>query len=133
MIRIHMFLSIGILGVALIIGWGTLGRAGQRQGTPVHQYDAQVQSITIDRCGLRPGMCEGSIVLQLQDGKEVALAAQPGTWIKRGDQLLLIAEWGVGNYIRAQAAPIPTTAGQEGAGGSSPGERAVTLEETSRE
>jgi hypothetical protein len=91
-IRIPMLMRVGILGVALMIGWETLGRAGQSQGMPVHQYAGQVQSIKIDRCGLQPGTCEGSIVLKLQDGKEVALAIQPGTWIKRGDQLLLIDE-----------------------------------------
>jgi hypothetical protein len=39
----------------------------------------------------------------------------------------------VGNYIRAQAAPLPAGASREGAVGTSPGERALTLEETSRE
>ena len=133
MIRITMRMRVSIVGVALMVGWGTLGRAGQSQGMPVHQYAGQVQSVKIDRCGLQPGTCEGSIVLKLQDGKEVALAIQPGTWIKRGDQLILIDELGVGNHIRAQAAPIPTMAAREGAVGSSPGERALTLEETSQE
>lgn len=105
MIRITTLMKIGVLGVALIIGWGGLGSAGQRQETPVHQYTGQVQSIKIDRCGLQPGTCEGSIVLKLQDAKEVALAIQAGTWIKRGDQLILIDELAVGNYIRAQATP----------------------------
>ena len=133
MIRIATLMGVGILVVALIVGWGTLGSAGQRQGTPVHQYAGQVQSIKVDRCGLEPGTCEGSIVLKLQDGREVALAIQPGTWIKRGDQLVLIDELAVGNYLRAQAMPIPATAGREGGVGSSPGERALTLEDTSGE
>src|ERR1700752_2137979 len=133
MIRMTTLMIVGVLGVAFVVGWGGLGRAGQRQGTPVNQYAGQVQSIKIDRCGLQPGTCEGSIGLKLQDGKEVALAIQPGTWIKRGDQLILIDELGVGNYIRAQAATIPTTAVREGAVGSSPGERALTLEETGLE
>jgi hypothetical protein len=133
MIRIAKLMRVGVLGVALIVGWGTLGSAGQGQGSPVHQYTGQVQSIKIDRCGLQPGTCEGSIVLKLQGGQEVALAIQPGTWIKRGDQLVLIDQLGVGNYIRAQATPLPTTAVREGAVGSSPGERALTLEETGRE
>jgi len=133
MIRMTTLMRVVVLGVALIIWWEIMGSAGQRQGTPVHQYAGQVQSIKIDRCGLQPGTCEGSILLKLQDGKEVALAIQPGTWIKRGDQLILIDELGVGNYIRAQAAPLPTTAAREGTVGSSPGERALTLEETSQE
>jgi hypothetical protein len=133
MISMATRMQVAVLGVALIFGWGTLGGAGQRQATSVHQYTGQVQSIKIDRCGLEPGTCEGSIVLKLQDGREVSLAIQPGTWIKRGDQLILIDELGVGNYIRAQATPLPATATREGAVGSSPGERALTLEETARE
>lgn len=130
MFCITTLMRVGVLGAALVLGWGTLGRAGERQPTPVHQYTGQVQSIKIDRCGLQPGTCEGSIVLKLQDGREVALAILPGTWIKRGDQLVLIDELGVGNYIRAQAAPLPAAAPREGTVGSSPGERALTLEET---
>ena len=131
--RIATLVGVGVLGVALVVGWGTLGSAGQHQRTPVRQYTGQVQSIKIDRCGLQPGTCEGSIVLQLQGGEEVALAILPGTWLKRGDQLVLIDELGVGNYIRAQAAPLPAAAAREGAVGTSPGERALTLEETARE
>jgi hypothetical protein len=131
--RIATLIGVGVLGVTFIVGWGTPGSAGQRQGTPVRQYSGQVQSIKIDRCGLEPGTCEGSIVLKLQDGREVALAIQPGTWIKRGDQLVLIDELAVGNYLRAQAMPLPATAPREGTVGSSPGERALTLEETARE
>ena len=133
MIRITILMGVGLLGAALAIGWGTLGRAGEPQPTPVHQYTGQVQSIKIDRCGLQPGTCEGSVVLKLQGGQEVALAILPGTWIRRGDQLVLIDELGVGNYIRAQAAPLPAAASREGAVGTSPGERALTLEETARE
>jgi hypothetical protein len=126
-------LRVGILGLAFTVGWGALGGAGQPQGTSVRQYTGQVQSIKIDRCGLQPGTCEGSIVLKLRDGREVALAIMPGTWIKRGDQLVLIDELAVGNYLQAQAAAIPAKTTPEGAVGSSPGERALTLEETSGE
>ena len=131
--RITTLMGVGLLGAVLVVGWGTLGRAGERQAAPVHQYAGQVQSIKIDRCGLQPGTCEGSIVLKLQSGQEVALAILPGTWIKRGDQLVLIDELGVGNYLRAQAAPLPTAASREGAVGTSPGERALTLEEATRQ
>jgi hypothetical protein len=131
--RITTGIGVGLLGAVLIVGWGALGRAGERQATPVHQYTGQVRSIKIDRCGLQPGTCEGSIVLQLQGGQEVALAILPGTWIQRGDQLVLIDELGAGNYIRARAAPLPAAAPREGGVGTSPGERALTLEEASRQ
>jgi hypothetical protein len=122
-----------ILGTILMVGWVSLGMAGEQRQAPIHQYTGQIQAIKIDRCGLQPGTCEGSIVLKLQGGQEIALAILPGTWIKRGDQLVLIDELGVGNYIRAQAAPLPAAASREGAVGTSPGERALTLEETARE
>jgi hypothetical protein len=122
-----------LLGTILVVGWVSLGMAGEQRQAPIHQYTGQVQAIKIDRCGLQPGTCEGSIVLKLQGGQEVALAILPGTWIKRGDQLVLIDELGVGNYIRAQATPLPATAAREGAVGTSPGERALTLEETAGE
>jgi hypothetical protein len=133
MIRITTLIGIGVLGAMLVVGWGTLGNAGEPQRTPVHLYTGQVRSINIDRCGLQPGTCEGSIILKLEGGQEVALSILPGTWIKRGDQLVLIDELGVGNYIRAQAAPLPAVARREGAVGTNPGERALTLEETGRE
>lgn len=130
MTRIMALLDACVFGAVLVVGWGTQGSAGERQTTPVHQYAGQIQSIKIERCGLQPGTCEGSIVLKLQGGQEVTLAILPGTWMKRGDQLVLIDELGVGNYIRAQAAPLPTATPREGAVGSSPGERILTLEET---
>jgi hypothetical protein len=60
---------------------------------------------------------------------EVTLAILPGTWIKRGDRLVLIDELGVGNYIMAQAAPLPEGASRPGTVGSSIGERAITVEQ----
>jgi hypothetical protein len=133
MIRITRLMRVGMLGAVLLAAWGMLGNAGEPQRTPVHQYTGQIASIKIDRCGLQPGTCEGSVVLRLQGGQDVALAILPGTWIKRGDQLVVIDELAVGNYIRAQAAPLPASAPREGTVGTSPGERALTLEETSRE
>jgi hypothetical protein len=53
----------------------------------------------------------------------VALAIRPGTWIQRGNQLVLIDELAVGNYLKARAAQLP----------GSKDEMAITLEETARE
>jgi hypothetical protein len=133
MIRITRLIRVGMLGAVLFVSWGMLGIAGEPQRTPVRQYTGQIKSIKIDRCGLQPGTCEGSVVLSLQGSQEVSLAILPGTWIKRGDQLVVIDELAVGNYIRAQAAPLPASAQREGTVGTSPGERALTLAETSRE
>jgi hypothetical protein len=37
----------------------------------------------------------------------VTLAIMPGTWIKRGDSVVTIDELGVGNYVKAEAIPVP--------------------------
>jgi hypothetical protein len=132
MSRITTIIGLSILGAALLVGWGTLGHAGEQRRTAVHQYTGQISSIKIDRCGLQPGTCEGALVLRLQGGQEVTLAIQPGTWIKRGGELALIDELGVGNYITVQAAPLPTAGPGPGTVGSSPGERALTIEEATR-
>jgi hypothetical protein len=96
-----------LLCTALAVGWVSLGVAGEQRQTPIKQYEGQVKSIKIDKCGLQPGTCEGSIVLAQKGGSDVALLIKPGTWIQRGDQLVLIDELGVGNYLKARAAQVP--------------------------
>jgi hypothetical protein len=120
-----------LLGTAFAVGMLSLGVAGEQKGTPSKQYEGQIKSIKIDKCGLTPGSCEGSIIIAQKTGGDVTLAILPGTWIKRGDHLVLIDELGVGNYVKAQATPIAAGL-REGAVGSSPGERAYLLEETGR-
>jgi hypothetical protein len=113
-----------LLCTALAVGLVSLGVAGEQRQTPVKQYEGQVKSIKIDKCGLQPGTCEGSIVLaQKRGGSDVALVIRPGTWIQRGDQLVLIDELAVGNYLKARAAQLP---GYKD-------ELAITLEETKGE
>jgi hypothetical protein len=51
------------------------------------------------------------------------LVTRPGTWIQRGDQLVLIDELGIGNYLKARAAQLPGWKD----------ELAITLEETAGE
>jgi hypothetical protein len=71
-------------------------------------YEGQIKSMKIDNCGLQPGSCEGSVILAQAGGTgEVRLAIQPGTWLKRGDQLVTIDELGVGNYVKVEAVQIP--------------------------
>jgi hypothetical protein len=112
-----------LLGAALAMGLVSLGVAGDQRQTPVKQYEGQVRAIKIDKCGLQPGTCEGSIVLAQKAGGEVALLIKPGTWIQRGDQLVLIDELAVGNYLQAQAAQLPGWKD----------ELAITLRETARQ
>jgi hypothetical protein len=85
--------------------------AGGASSAKMQPYEGQIRSIKIDKCGLQPGTCEGSIILARTGGAgEVTLAIRPGTWLKRGDQFVTIDELGVGNYVKAEAVQIP---GQE--------------------
>jgi hypothetical protein len=121
-----------LLCTVLFGGWVSRASAGEQRQAPVKQYRGQIKSVKIDRCGMQPGTCEGSIVLAQAGGPEVTLALLAGTWLKRGDQLVLIDALGVGNYVTVQATPLPATAPREGTVGSSPGERVITLEESSQ-
>jgi hypothetical protein len=91
----------------LLLAWMTLamgamawGGAGEQRW---RQYWGQVHSITIDRCGQRPGSCEGTIVLTPRRGREVSLAIRPGMWLKRGDRLVHLEELRVGDQLHVQA------------------------------
>ena len=111
-----------LLSAALVIGGVAVGSAAAPQHethTAIHEYEGQIKSVKIDHCGMQPGSCEGSVILSQPGGREVTLAIKPGTWIERGNQLVLIEDLGVGNYIKARATALP---GQ-------PGEQAITLEQ----
>jgi hypothetical protein len=110
-------LVVFLVSVALCVGWGSRGGGGEHRWAPVRQYAGHIQSIKIDQCGLQPGTCEGSIVLKLSGGQEVTLAIRPGTWMKREDQLVLIEDLRVGDYVTAHATSVP----------GEPGERAITI------
>jgi hypothetical protein len=97
-----------LLCTALSWGLVSLALAGAPATAKVQPYEGQIRSIKIDKCGLQPGTCEGSIILaQAGSGGEVTLAIKPGTWLKRGDQFVTIDELGVGNYVKAEAVQIP--------------------------
>jgi hypothetical protein len=100
-----------LLCTALSWGFVSLALAGTPSTASVQPYEGQIRSIKIDKCGLQPGTCEGSVILARAGGAgEVNLAIKPGTWLKRGDQFVTIDELGVGNYVKAEAIQIP---GQE--------------------
>jgi len=82
--------------------------AGAASTAKVMPYEGQIKAIKVDKCGLQPGSCEGSIILARAGGAgEVTLAIKPGTWLKRGDQFVTIDELGVGNYVKVEAIQIP--------------------------
>ena len=87
------------------------GIAGGGYSAKVQPYEGQIKSIKVDKCGLQPGSCEGSVILAPVGGRgEVTLAIKPGTWIKRGSQLVTIDELGIGNHVKVEAVQLP---GQE--------------------
>jgi hypothetical protein len=82
--------------------------AGSASSAKTQQYAGQIKAIKVEKCGLQPGSCEGSVILaRAAGGGEVTLAIKPGTWLKRGDQLVTIDELGVGNYVKVEAVQLP--------------------------
>jgi len=95
-----------IAWISLTIGLASLGTAGEPKTALLKQYWGKIISVRVDKCGKRPGLCEGMIILAQRDGGPLALAIRPGTWIKRGDQLVLLEELSVGDNIHVQAIEI---------------------------
>jgi hypothetical protein len=95
-----------VLCLALSLLIVPLVMAGQGQQAKVQPYEGQIRSVKIDKCGMQPGSCEGSVILARKGGEEVTLAIKPGTWLKRGDQLVTIDELGVGNYVKVEAVQL---------------------------
>src|SRR5262245_13543194 len=96
-----------LIGVIFIAAAATMGMAGDGPKLPVKRYEGQIRAIKIDRCGLEPGQCIGSIIMAQRDGQEVTLGIRPGTWLKRGANLVFIEDLSVGNYVTAEAVAIP--------------------------
>ena len=92
--------------ISLTIGLASLGTAGEPRTASLKQYWGKIISVRVDKCGKRPGLCEGVIILAQREGGPLALAIRPGTWIKRGDQLVLLEELSVGDNIHVQAIEI---------------------------
>ena len=102
--RILILLLCGVLSLALVAST----MAGGGYSAKAQAYEGQIKSVKIDKCGLQPGSCEGSVILaRAAGGGEVTLAIKPGTWLKRGDQLVTIDELGVGNYVKVEAVQLP--------------------------
>jgi hypothetical protein len=100
-----------LLGATLLLALGVSVMAGGASSAKAQPYEGQIRSVKIDKCGLQPGSCEGSVILARAAGAgEVILAIKSGTWLKRGDQFVTIDELGVGNYVKVEAVQIP---GQE--------------------
>jgi hypothetical protein len=99
-----ILLCCGVCALALVAS----AMAGAAASAKVQPYEGQIKSIKIEKCGLQPGSCEGSVILGRAGGAgEVNLAIRPGTWLKRGERLVTIDELGVGNYVKVEAVQLP--------------------------
>jgi hypothetical protein len=97
-----------LLGAACSVAPVAAVMAGGAPSAKVQPYEGQIKAVKIDKCGLQPGTCEGSVILaKAGGGEEVTLAIKPGTWLKRGDQLVTIENLGVGNYVQVEALQLP--------------------------
>jgi hypothetical protein len=94
-----VLLLCAVCSLALVASVMAAGSAAKLQ-----PYEGQIKSIKVDKCGLQPGSCEGSVILSRSgNAGDVTLAIKPGTWLKRGDQFVTIDELGVGNYVKVEA------------------------------
>jgi hypothetical protein len=102
--RILILLLCGVFSLVLVAS----AMAGTASSAKMQPYEGQIKAIKVEKCGLQPGSCEGSVILaRAAAGGEVTLAIKPGTWLKRGDQLVTIDELGVGNYVKVEAVQLP--------------------------
>ena len=101
--------------IALALGSMAQGAVGEQGWSHLQQYWGQVQSISVDKCGQRPGLCEGTMVLTLRHGSTVRLAIRPGMWLKRGDRLVRLEELRVGDQIHAQAFEVARAGAEQAA------------------
>jgi hypothetical protein len=93
------------LTLVLSLGNVSPGLAGQGYTTAV--YEGKITSVKIDKCGLQPGLCEGSILLTPQSGEAARVDVRIGTWIKRGDTFLTIEDLKAGDQVKAQTFRLP--------------------------
>ena len=96
-----------LISVIVTVGAVSIGVAGDGPKLPVKRYEGQIKAIKVERCGIEPGQCIGSIVLAQKGGGEVTLGIRPGTWLKRGANFVYIEDLAVGNYIMAEAVAMP--------------------------
>jgi hypothetical protein len=82
-----------------------LGQAGQGYTTTI--YEGQIKAVKIVKCGMQPGLCEGSIILARQGSEDTQVEVRIGTWIKRGGNFLTIEDLNIGEQVKAQTFRLP--------------------------
>jgi hypothetical protein len=95
--------QVSLVWLMLTGAWLPMAIAGEQHSAVLKQYWGTITAIRVDRCGKRPGLCQGAVALTRREGGEIALAIRPGTWIKRGERLVMLEELSVGDDIHVQA------------------------------
>ncbi|MGH8058691.1 MAG: hypothetical protein ACREOH_15875 [Candidatus Entotheonellia bacterium] len=75
--------------------WGTAGFAQQK-------VEGMVVALKIEKCGMKPGTCEGTVEVG-EPGKARAFRIEPGTTtIKKGGQAVVLQELKLGDKVAAE-------------------------------
>ena len=93
--------------LTLALGLGVVGVAQAGQGYTTMVYEGQIKAVKIVKCGLQPGLCEGSIILARQGSEDRQVDIRVGTWIKRGANFLTIEDLQIGDQVKAQTFRLP--------------------------
>jgi hypothetical protein len=93
--------------LTLALGVGVVGPGQAGQGFSTRVYEGQIKAVKIVKCGLQPGLCEGSIILAHQGSEDTQVDIRVGTWIKRGESFLTIEDLRIGDQVKAQTFRLP--------------------------
>lgn len=96
--------------VAAIAALLTIGSIGTWAVAQEDALQGQVVSITITKCALKPGTCEGWVELREASGQVVKLFVDPNSRLTRAGKPIMISELGIGNFIRARGARMSAAA-----------------------
>ncbi|MBI3079291.1 MAG: hypothetical protein HYY85_20260 [Deltaproteobacteria bacterium] len=103
--RRGMMALVAAMAVVLVVG--LMGTWAVAQDDTLQ---GQVVSITITKCALKPGTCEGWVELREASGQVVKLFVDPNTRLTRAGKPIMISELGIGNFIRASGSRVSTVA-----------------------
>jgi len=92
-----------LLCTTLLMGWGSLALAGEPLERVTMLFQGHIKAMKVDTCGLKPGSCQGSLVLAKSDGGELAFAIRPETRIEPTEQLVTVDTLRVGDFVKVQA------------------------------
>ena len=93
--------------LTLVLGLSGVGSGQAGQGYTTTIYEGQIKAVKIVKCGMQPGLCEGSIILARQGSEDTQVEVRIGTWIKRGGNFLTIEDLNIGDRVKAQTFRLP--------------------------